>query len=185
MLVLIVIGDTDLEKNGIVSGQMVSQLSKEAREDFRDTVDSLRGYKFDNIFCSDLEAGQDCARIWTNRIGSKISFREELRERCLGIFEGVSLKELRAKLSPRHYRLWERDYYETPEFGESLDDLEDKVRPFIVNEMVPLIAAKKNILIISHHDVIRVMIGIIRKDSEEDIQKTKLEKSTPYFFYNL
>lgn len=180
MIILLAVGNTEVEENGCISGQIVSPLSDNAKIELNDVIETLRGYEIYTLYSSDMLSSQDTTEILKNKLKiENIEYCEELRERCLGEYEGKSLKLLREKLSPRHYRLWERDYFEAPCFGESLADLEIKVKPFFEKKF----PRNKNILIVSHYDVIRLLIGMMRNDDEDEIQKMKIEKNMPYFFH--
>ena len=55
--------------------------------------------------------------------------------------------------------------------------------PFLKENAFPLADENKNILIVTHNDVIKTIIGHLKKSEETDIIKWKIENAIPYFFY--
>ncbi len=48
----------------------------------------------------------------------------------------------------------------------------------------PLANDGKNVLVVAHAGVLRVILGYIKKASEPDIVKWNIENAIPYFMYN-
>lgn len=86
-------------------------------------------------------------------------------------------------LSPRKYRLWERDVFESPELGESYADIAERVLPFIKDEIVPRMLRNYTVLLVASPEVVRVIINFFRQSDEQEIVRTKVEYALPCFFY--
>ncbi len=187
MLILLSHGISEAQENNIVCGQMNDPLSELGKAEAIEAGKSLADYDIDVVFCSDLERCQDTADMVMiqNRFSDDVELIlvQELRERSFGSLEGTPMSVVRKNLSPRKYKLWDRDYFEAPVHGESLHDVEQRAISFLKENVFPLVADNKNILVVTHNDVIKTIIGHLKKSDETDIIKWKIENAIPYFFY--
>ena len=97
--------------------------------------------------------------------------------------EGMKYSDMRKILPPKKYKLWQRDYFEAPPQGESFKDLEERVVPYFKEYVVPLVNEGKNVLLVAHAGVLRVLLGYIKKADEGDIVKWTIDNAVPYFMY--
>jgi len=187
MLILISHGETTAQRDNIVSGQLNDRLTDGGQLENTEAGRSLADYDIDAVFCSDLERCQYTADtiILENNFSNdvKLILVQELRERSFGSLEGMPFPVVRKELPPRKYKLWERDYFEAPPMGESLQDVEQRVIPYLKENVFPMADDNKNILIVSHNDVIKTIIGHLKKSEETDTIRWKMENAIPYFFY--
>ncbi len=187
MLILLSHGSSVAQEDNIVSGQVNHLMSEAGREEATDAGRSLADYDIDYVFCSDLERCQDTANIVlaTNNFSDNVEMElvQELRERSYGSLEGTPYPEVRKALPPRKYKLWNRDYFEAPPQGESLQDVEQRLIPFLKETVFPLVDDNKNVLLVTHNDVIKTIIGHLKKSDETDIIRWNIENAIPYFFY--
>ncbi len=187
MLIILSHGASTAQKENIVSGQVNDPLSEAGKLEAIEAGRSLADYDIDVVFCSDLERCQDTANIVmsTNNFSNDVELVlvQELRERSYGSLEGKPYPVVRKQLPPKKYKLWNRDYFEAPPQGESLQDVEQRVIPFLKENAFPLVDDNKNILIVTHNDVAKTIIGHLKKAEEVDIIKWKIENAIPYFFY--
>jgi probable phosphoglycerate mutase len=84
-------GDSPLTKTGIAQAQAVAQ--------------RLQGYRFSRLYSSDLGRALQTARIIADRTGHEIVLDERLRERHLGIFQGLTRAEMAARY-PEEWHLY-------------------------------------------------------------------------------
>lgn len=186
MLVMIVCPETEAEQDGVLLGQSSGELTRRTRRDIAEVADRLQGYRFDIVYVSDLQHAQDTWRSLRFRLGhvtDMVEMREELRERSLGTYEGRRLDDLHKELAPSRYREWERDYYATPPFGESLHDVATRLEP-LVQQLREDFRARRDVLMIAHPDTLRVLVGCLRGDLETDVEKTRLQRNIPYWIHN-
>lgn len=193
MLILLRHGHSQAQEEKRMGGQVNYPVTEQGREEIKDAADTLSTYEFDAIFTSDLERclgtlhgvlhGNPFFKDeqWTD---GTITQAQELRERSGGSMEGMEYAEMRKILAPRKYKLWQRDYFEAPPDGESLKDVEDRVLPYLKEYVFPLVNDGKNVLLVAHSGVIRVILGYIKKAEEPDIVKWNIENAIPYFVYN-
>jgi 2,3-bisphosphoglycerate-dependent phosphoglycerate mutase len=169
-----------------MAGQGNYPLTELGREQAKDTGKFLRDYRFDRVFVSDLDRAQETARIILsiNRYrDTELELCEELRERSGGTVEGMPYPSIRKIMPPTKYKLWQRDYFEAPPYGESLSDVADRVLPFMRENVYPLIKDGQTVVVVSHAGTMRTIIGDISRCDEDQIMKLNVDNGIPYFFY--
>lgn len=184
MLVLIRHGESTANAENRKAGQSNVPLSDKGIKQCKETASELRGYSFDAVFTSDLVRCLDTTRLIVNIPEEQWIIVEELRERSGGVFEGMTYPDIRKMLPPKKYKLWQRDYFEAPQMGESMKDVEERVIPYAKKHIFPLVNERKNVLIVTHEVVMKVLIGHIKQLSETEIPKLPhVENAMPYFYY--
>lgn len=184
MLVLLPTGENQGYVDKIFVGQSLSPYTAMGIEQIHDAAITMSAYTFDHIYASDLERAQDALQAVLRTIGGNPPWElvEELRERSGGSYEGRKYVDIRKGMSPKQYKVWERDPFESPLHGESLSEVQDRL-----SEWFKLIKAQlqenQDILIISHPDTIGVLIAMARGDDLFDACSLKIEHGMPYFYY--
>lgn len=186
MLVLIRHSMSQDNLEGRLSGQHNCPLSTEGQEQAVEVAVDLSKYAFDAVFSSDLSRCIDTTNeILQHNLNvvPSLTFVEELRERSGGLLEGMLYTEIRKEIPPKKYKLWERDYFEPTPMGESLKDVEDRVIPYMKEYVFPLVNDGKNVLVVTHEDVIRPIIGFIKGSDESTMLSLNIENAVPYILY--
>ncbi len=80
-----------------------------------------------HIYSSDLQRAYQTAQAVAQVTGAPLSAEPGLRERCFGVYEGRTFQELEAEQPEVALRWRQRDPVFTPEGGESLIMLRDRV----------------------------------------------------------
>lgn len=185
MLVMIAAGQTEAERDKVFLGRGDSPFVPEAAEAIRDAAETLSVYRFDRMWSSDLYRAQETATAI--RAASKQcpepELIEELRERSGGSYEGRKYTDIRKGMSPKAYKAWERDPMEPPLHGESLLDVQDRIKPWWDAEVAPLLADNRSVLLVSHPDTVKVLIAMARGDDLLDVCSIKIEHAMPYFYH--
>ena len=168
-----------------MSGQRDTPLTDIGRAQALEAAETLADYKFDHVYTSDLIRALEQTRAVLARQKFPVSHTlvPELRERSGGSVEGIKYTALKKRMSPRKYKLWQRDFFEAPPDGESLHDVALRVLPWFDDNVIPRISKNENILIVAHAGVIRVLISYVKKIDETEIMGWDIEHSMPYFFY--
>lgn len=185
MLVLMTNGQTQADIDKVFLGSNDSPLTLSGKQQVQDTADTLADYLLDGIYSSDLYRAQTAADTITSKLKKPVTVElvEELRERSFGVFEGLALNDVRKTMSPRNYRLWDRDPFDAPQHGESLIEVSERVLPWFDSVVVPRLDKGDNILIITHTDVMRVLIARVRNNDLVDMLGRDIEQGMPYVFY--
>lgn len=185
MLIMVAHGEAQMEVDKTLMGQLDSPLTERGQEQAKDCAETLEAYKFDFVVSSDDQACAETAQaiLQGNHHRATLVETDALRGRSGGTYEGLPYADIRKMLSPRKYRLWERDVFESPELGESYADIAERVLPFVKNEIVPRMARNDTVLMVASPEVIRVIISFLRQSDEQEIVKTKVEHALPCFYY--
>lgn len=184
MLVMVAAGETlaDVEKRMI--GQSDFPLTEMGKTQIHDVSETLAPYDFDHIYSSDLYRAQEVLRsvLKQNQQVRAWSYAEELRERSGGSYEGMQYSDIRKGMSPKQYRVWERDPFEAPLHGESLIDVQDRMTEW-VDGLKQQLRNGDDILVISHPDTIRVLTAMVMDEDLTEIMGLVIEPGIPYFYY--
>lgn len=138
--------DTKLSKKGIKQAKMLAK--------------KLSGKNIDVIYTSSLKRTVATAKEMLKfHKKAKIIKAKELDELLWGIWEGIKLSEVK-KIYPELYKKRENDRFnfKIPK-GESLRMLQSRVKKFL-HRIMPK-SKHKSVLIVSHLNVSRVLIGIL------------------------
>jgi alpha-ribazole phosphatase/probable phosphoglycerate mutase len=89
----------------------------------------LEGKSIVAVYSSDLIRSSKGAKIISDRVGVAYTPLRELRERSVGIWEGLTAEEVRQQY-PEEYRAWRADLlnYRPPD-GECLLDVKERILP--------------------------------------------------------
>ena len=108
-LVLIRHGETVWNSERRMQGQRNSALSTLGRAQARALAKRLQGESFDVLYSSDLDRALETARAIAAATGQEIRIEPRLRERCFGIFEGLTRDEMATHHPAEYARFRERD----------------------------------------------------------------------------
>jgi probable phosphoglycerate mutase len=108
-LVLIRHGETVWNSEHRMQGQRNSALSELGRAQARALAKRLQNEPFDYLYSSDLDRALETARVIAAATGHGIRIDARLRERCFGIFEGLTRDEMKERHPDEYARFRERD----------------------------------------------------------------------------
>ncbi|HEX7673545.1 MAG TPA: 2,3-bisphosphoglycerate-dependent phosphoglycerate mutase [Bdellovibrio sp.] len=131
----------------------------------------------------------------------------ELNERSYGALEGLSKEQIATKYGEGTVNDWRRSYELRPPqldtkdprnpannsqykdvpkellpTGESLEDTEVRIRKFWARVVLPEIAKKNNVLVISHGNSLRVFSKILENLSIESLAKLEIPTGQPILY---
>lgn len=178
-IVMVAHGEIETDVDLRFCGQIDSDLTLMGRRQASDVGEVLRSDNYDHVFVSDLFRATETARL----IGyTDVILSESLRERSGGEYEGYTFEELRDRLPPKSYKLWERDYFEAPLGGESIGDVYDRVVGFFNHTIRPLCSENTSVLIVAHPTPIMALLGYLKRFEEIEIPKITVHPTIPYVF---
>jgi len=186
MLVFLAHGQTQSDLDKVFLGRGNSPFTDLGLEQIEDAAETLSVYQFDQIYSSDLYTAQETLRaiLAARPDDTPWILVEELRERSGGSYEGRKYADIRKGMSPKQYKAWERDPFEPPLHGESIADVQDRLREWFV-PIIEELKLNKNILLISHPDTIKALISLARGDDLIDVMSINIEYGIPYFYHGL
>jgi 2,3-bisphosphoglycerate-dependent phosphoglycerate mutase len=122
-----------------------------------------QGFTFDVIWTSALERARRTAELAMEAFplnGIEHCPLPCLNERNFGILEGMRYVEAAERYGAEWGQPWLWGL--RPEGGESLEDLVERVRPFVDDQLRPAIANGRRCLVVAHGNVIRALDELLR-----------------------
>jgi len=138
--------------------------------------------KFDNLFTSVLDRAKLTGTIILENINQKdldIIENKALNERFYGDLQGLNKDECRQKWGAEQVQIWRRSYDVGPPGGESLKETGERVLPYYLSEIYPLILDGKNVLVAAHGNSLRSLIKHLDKLSADEIVKLEIPTGAP------
>jgi len=116
-------GQTDWNLAGIYQGQSDIPLNETGIQQASDLAQKLKGKHFDAIYSSDLKRARKTAEIIAQQVGAPIFTDPRLREIRQGVWEGMSIEEVKKIYAPDFSR--DPEFINTPraEGAESLAEV--------------------------------------------------------------
>lgn len=143
------------------------------------------GIKFDYIFTSALIRAQLTGSIILENLDQaeiNIIKNKALNERFYGDLQGLNKDECRKKWGDEKVQIWRRSYDKGPPGGETLKETGERVLPYYLEKILPLIFENNNIIIAAHGNSLRSLIKYLDDISDEDIVKLEIPTGAPMHY---
>ena len=145
--------------------------------------------QFDSLFTSALVRAQlTGAKILEEISQENINTikNKSLNERFYGDLQGLNKDECRKKWGLDQVQIWRRSYDVGPPGGESLKQCGERVLPYFLDKIYPLVLEGKNIIVSAHGNSLRSLIKYLDKLSADEIVKLEIPTGAPihYLFGN-
>ncbi len=155
-IVLIRHGQTEWNVEHRMQGHLNSDLTAEGQSQIEALGNWMQKFPFDHIYSSDTLRAKQTAEAITCFSGHTLEFDQRLREKNLGVFEGLTSEEAQSRF-PEYYRLFKTAGAEyVIETGESTQQLLDRALDFV--EEIRLKHPQKRILLVTHGGLVRVLM---------------------------
>ncbi len=105
-----------------------------------------------------------------------------LNERFYGDLQGLNKDECRKKWGDEKVQMWRRSYDQGPPGGETLKQTGERVVPYFIEEIEPLVKNGSNILIAAHGNSLRSLIKFLDDVTDEDIVKLEIPTGAPIHY---
>ena len=209
-LVLVRHGESVWNKENIFTGWIDVDLSEKGIEQAKKAGEMLKDYSFDLAYTSYLKRASDTLDIILrelNLINIPIKKSWQLNERFYGALQGKNKDEVKKEFGEEQFKLWRRSYETKPPaitkeyemypgndpkykeleekdlpLTESLKDTENRVMPYLSEEIFPNIKQGKKIIIAAHGNSIRAMVKILENISGEEIAQTEIPLGIPLVY---
>ena len=155
-IILIRHGETEWNSQKRMQGHSNSDLSSVGQAQIQGLGQWMKNVPFDLIYSSDSLRAKQTAEAITQFSGHELQFDQRLREKNLGVFEGLTSEEARER-HPEVFRLFKTagSKYVIDE-GESTQQLQDRALE-IVNE-IRIKHPEERVLLVTHGGFIRVVM---------------------------
>ena len=144
--------------------------------------------KIDKVFSSVLERANKTAEIALKESENENLFEngsliyekdQRLNERDYGDLVGLNKAETADKFGKEQVQIWRRSYDTPPPNGESLKDVVNRVSPYFIETIKPILKDKKNVLIAAHGNSLRAIMIKIGLYKPEEISLIELPTGSP------
>ncbi|MBI4995215.1 class I tRNA ligase family protein [Candidatus Peregrinibacteria bacterium] len=154
----------------------IFHLTKEGIGQVETAANKLKNKKIDMIFCSNFPRATETAEIFAKKLDTEVIIDNRLREHEMGIFEGKDNESYIRSFADLQER-----YYKKIKGGESFEEMENRVIEFInyLNRKY----SGKNIVIVTHGDVIRAIARYFERLSIEETFKFKPGLAAVYEYH--
>lgn len=152
-------GETEWNTAMRYQGHADMSLSDKGRLQARLLGKRLAGEKFGGFFASDLKRAQETAEIISHFHGMEIETLPALRELNFGMWEGLSVKEIKEAFPEESRQWWEKPLSTRIPGGETFGEMTDRAVA-AVKQIVGRHSGG-NIVIVSHGGVIRSIVGTV------------------------
>ena len=155
-IILIRHGETEWNSQKRMQGHSNSNLSEVGRGQIQELGELMKNVSFDHIYSSDSLRTRQTAEAITQYSGHTLQFDQRIREKNLGVFEGLTSTEAKER-HPEVYRLFKTAgaNYVIDE-GESTQQLLERALEFI--EEIRLRHPQERVVMVTHGGVVRVLM---------------------------
>lgn len=169
-------GQTEWNKSGVFQGSLDSPLTKEGIESAKKIAQLLKNKQIKTIFTSPLGRAEQTAKIIASEIKAKIIVIPDFKEISFGIFEGKKQTTVKKLFKDFFVKRGENQFYKLyepyPE-GESYFDVFLR----IVKTLTEILVSHQNFAIVGHESVNKIIRGIIRELSLEEMVSLRQKNS--------
>ncbi len=151
-------GETDWNAEGRWQGHTDKPLNETGREQARALAETLRSLDLAGVVTSDLLRARETAQIVAATLGLAIDYVDpDLRERTVGVFEGLTREECE-RLHPEAWTAWiERKV--APPGGEAQHPLAERVTAAIARAASRIASSPRPILLVTHGGAMRAALA--------------------------
>jgi len=155
-IILIRHGETEWNSQKRMQGHSNSDLSEVGRGQIQALGELMKNVSFDHIYSSDSLRARQTAEAITQYSGHTLQFDQRIREKNLGVFEGLTSTEAKER-HPEVYRLFKTAgaNYVIDE-GESTQQLLERALEF--SEEIRLRHPQERVVMVTHGGVVRVLM---------------------------
>ena len=155
-IILIRHGETEWNSQKRMQGHSNSDLSEVGRGQIQALGELMKNVSFDHIYSSDSLRARQTAEAITQYSGHTLQFDQRIREKNLGVFEGLTSTEAKER-HPEIYRLFKTAgaNYVIDE-GESTQQLLERALEF--SEEIRLRHPQERVVMVTHGGVVRVLM---------------------------
>jgi len=111
--------------------------------------------------------------------GIPTHYDQALNERHYGDLQGLDKAETAAKFGDAQVKLWRRSYDVQPPGGESLKDTAARTLPYFEADIIPAIAAGRNVIVSAHGNSLRAIVMKLDSLSETEILELNIPNGVP------
>ena len=186
LLTLIRHGQSIYNQENRFTGDADVELTAWGRQEALQAGEKLKFYIFDVAFTSVLKRAEETLQIILKEINQEeiLVFKNvALNERSYGTLQGLNKAETAIRYGDAQVQIWRRSFDVRPPDGESLEDTYNRVIPYYIKEIEPLLSVGKNVLVVAHGNSLRALMMYLENISKEAIVKVDIPTGIPRFYF--
>ncbi|WIX79206.1 2,3-bisphosphoglycerate-dependent phosphoglycerate mutase [Amycolatopsis carbonis] len=160
-LVLLRHGESTANAEDLFAGHLDVPLTPAGVGEARAVADELAGWVPDVVHSSPLVRAADTAAIVAGVLAptTEVEHRPALVERHYGVLQGIGRADARARFGAEAVARWRRAPDGVPPGGESLEMLHERLRPYWLEELLPLLESGRSVLVVAHGNSLRMLLA--------------------------
>ncbi len=177
-------GKTYWNAEGLLQGSTDIELNSEGREAAGQLGRKLEVLDFDYIYSSPLIRAYETACLIRGHRNIQIIRDDRLKEISFGEREGKSYSEFKAPGSRYESFFSAPQNYLPPEGGETFQQVIERTKSFLIEEIEPKVSKCHRIMIVAHGALNKGLMYNIRKSSIENYWYPELQKNCEASIFN-
>lgn len=184
-LVLVRHGETEYNAKGLWTGWEDPPLNNEGKEEALSAGRKIKNLDPDVdwvVFVSPLTRAVQTAHIAIEKAGlytSRIVNAPALVERNYGVYTGKNKWEIEKSIGHEEFIKLRRGFDYPIEEGESLKQVYQRVIPWYVDQVVPLLEEGTSVLIFAHGNSLRALVKYLDGIDDTGVEHLELETGRP------
>jgi len=184
-LVLVRHGQSQWNLENRFTGWVDVPITEKGVQEAHRAGESLKDFRFDIAFTSELERAQKTLDIIlevTDQKDVPIVKDKAINERMYGDLQGLNKDETRKKFGEEQVHIWRRSYDTPPPNGESLKDTADRAIPYFKEKILTEVKAGKEVIVSAHGNSLRAIVMFLDELSKEDVLKLNIATGAPIVY---
>ncbi|MSR73500.1 MAG: 2,3-bisphosphoglycerate-dependent phosphoglycerate mutase [Candidatus Pacebacteria bacterium] len=169
-------GESEWNSTGQWTGWTDISLSPKGIEEAKAAGAKLAGHEIHSAHTSLLKRTHETLRGIEETYGKKIPTKQsrELNERHYGVYTGKNKWQIKEEIGDEAFTAIRRGWDVPIPDGETLKAVHDRAVPYYKREILPELAAGKNVLVAGHGNTIRALIKHIENIHEDDVANVEI-----------
>lgn len=184
-LILLRHGESQWNVENRFTGWVDVDITSKGEDEARKAGIALKDYPIDMLFTSALLRAIRTADIALQSAGKGMiptQRSEKLNERHYGDLQGLNKDEVGKQFGTDQLKIWRRSYDTPPPNGESLKMTQERVLPYFLEQIIPVLKEGKNVLITAHGNSLRALIAELDNLSKEEILELNIATGKPIVY---
>ena len=169
------------------TGWVDVELTAQGEQEAREAGEKIKaaGITLDVAYTSVLKRAQETLRLCLEGMGVAelpTYYDQALNERHYGDLQGLNKAETAEKFGDAQVKLWRRSFDVQPPNGESLKDTAARTLPYYEAQIIPTLAAGKNVIISAHGNSLRAIAMKLDSLDEKQILELNIANGVPIVY---
>jgi 2,3-bisphosphoglycerate-dependent phosphoglycerate mutase len=176
-LVLVRHGESEWNAKGVWTGWTDIPLTEKGREEAKKAASLLSDIHFDYTYTSKLVRASETLELMKKELHLSVATIANfaLNERDYGQFTGKNKWEIKKEIGDEAFQSLRRGWNSEVKGGETLKVVYDRVVPYFLSEVLPLLKKGKNVLVVAHGNSIRALVKYLESIPDEKIAEIEFK----------